>query len=190
MQLTHRLGISAIGGSGAGASIGNSAGPIVAGSPANLTAIRNSKLNADLGALDLMVTTLLERHNNQQLQQQQSTKELGRTNSNSALNRLKSFSFRQRRSSKVPTSNSGCDDGFGANMGDDGGGPSATMPTIMETNGNSMATTTMTTMSDRPNNVTTGVRQIINTITNAPHRFSHSSARDEENTNLTQNMLD
>lgn len=189
MQLTHRLGISTIGGggggscAGAGAGIGNGAATIVGGSPTNLTAIRNSKLNADLGALDLMVTTLLERHNNQQLQQQQSTKELGRSASNSALNRLKSFSFR-RRSSKVPTSNGVSDDGFGANVNDDSGGPSATMPTIMETNGN------MTTMSDRPNNVTTGVRQIINTITNAPHRFSHSSARDEENTNLTQNMLD
>lgn len=96
------------------------------------------------------------------------------------------------------TNDDGCSSG--------GSGPSSfsqAMPTIMETNGNSMAmggipsaaaataTTAMSTMSDRPNNVPTGVRQIINTITNAPHRFSHSSgARDEENTNLTENMLD
>jgi hypothetical protein len=35
-----------------------------------------------------------------------------------------------------------------------------------------------------------GVKRVLNTIQNAPHRFSQSHQRDEETTNLTTNILD
>lgn len=157
----------------------------------------------------MLVTSLLERHNNQQ-----QTKSLGR--SNSTLNRLKSFSFRQRRSSKVSNTfpsngvnddTSGDDVSGGAGIGNSSG-PSSfiqAMPTIMESNTNGTLATGISTadtpaaavsstipvITDRPGNASTGVRHMISTIANAPHRFSHSgTTKDEENTNLTENLLD
>lgn len=203
-QLTQKLGISSIGGTS------NMNG----NSSSNLATLQNSKLNADLGTLDMLVTSLLERHGNQQqpTPSQPLRKSLNR--SSSTLNRLKSFSFRHRNSSKVPNTGGGTSNGCHDNISDDGGGGSSSsfsqaMPTIMESNGINMAlsgittaamtptaavsssTTMLTGATERPTNVPTGVRQIINTITNAPHRFSHTSSnKDEENTNLTENMLD
>lgn len=77
----------------------------------------------------------------------------------------------------------------GATISPSGGmsDPTPVMPTILE-----MTNTTPFSSSslDRRG----GVRQIINTIKNAPHRFSQQfesgHRRDEENSNLTQNILD
>lgn len=55
------------------------------------------------------------------------------------------------------------------------------MPTIMETNaGNNRPSNSW---SERSVHVP-GVRQIINTLTNAPHSFSQNGNRDEESANM------
>lgn len=59
------------------------------------------------------------------------------------------------------------------------------MPTIFEANNRRWSA-----MANGANK-NTNVRQIINTISNAPHRFSQNLGKsDEENLNLTQNILD
>lgn len=58
---------------------------------------------------------------------------------------------------------------------------SATMPTIMESNvGNNRPSNSW---SERSIQVP-GVRQIINTLTNAPHSFSQNGNRDDESANM------
>lgn len=144
----------------------------IPGSPATeMSSAQNSKLGVDLNVLDKLVTSILERREN-----------LQRTGS-PKLQRLKASMSRSRNNStrRTPSANGehqNCATGTVCSQ-------SSAMPTIMETN-NSRATSSW---SERTNNVP-GVRQIINTITNAPHRFSQGGNMDEENTNLTNNMLD
>lgn len=145
----------------------------IPGSPATeLSSVQNSKLGVDLNVLDKLVTSILERHD---LQRTASPK----------LQRLKSSMSRSRNNSTRRTQvanieHQNCATGTVCSQ------PSA-MPTIMETNNSQRKATSS--WSERTSNVP-GVRQIINTITNAPHRFSQGGNIDEENTNLTNNMLD
>lgn len=165
-----------------------------------MSSLRNSRLGVDLNVLDKLVTSILER-------QQQ------RINSPPKLNRLKSLTRSQRNKQHV-TSNSisgtasnssmggingnGSDITGDSSIGRNGLAASSAMPTIMETrqSGGSGGGRTIASWTERTanvnNNSVPGVRQIINTIANAPHRFSHGGNKDddEENTNLTHNMLD
>lgn len=99
----------------------------------------------------------------------------------SVLNRLRrgSHSLRLGTSSSNNLTNS-----FGDGGGENGG--SMAMPTILETNNIGNRTTSW---SDSPINLP-GVRRVLNSIANAPHRFSQISGnQNEENSNLTQNIL-
>lgn len=130
----------------------------------------NTKLTTDLEQLDKLVTSLLEHQNYNPAEK-----------SGSVLNRLRrgSHSLRLGNSSSNNLTNSGGDGG------ENGG--SMAMPTILETNNIGNRTTSW---SDRPINLP-GVRRVINGIVNAPHRFSQISGnQNEENSNLTQNILD
>lgn len=137
----------------------------ISNSPTNS---RNPKLTKDLEQLDKLVTSLLDHQNYNQ-----------ETNG-SILNRLRrgSHSLRLGASSSNNLTNSG-------DVGEGGGG--STMPTILETNNIGNRTTSW---SDSPINLP-GVRRVLNSISNAPHRFSQISGnQNEENSNLTQNILD
>lgn len=185
-QITQRLGIAPN-------------NKTVNNTPVTPSTIRNSKINADLKALDQLVSSLLDR------QKQSPTSTNARESTK--LSRLKSLSFRNRRSSNKAnqpsnelnmfTSNN---NGFGQTTA------AASMPTILEGGsggGNVVASTASPQQStsainssslDRPHRGS-GVRQILNSIKNAPHRFSHSldghqRLDDEETNNLTRNMLD
>lgn len=133
--------------------------------------------------MDKLVSSLLERH-------KESTSNQNGTKGSSALNRLKSLSFRHRRPTVVETNPTDANDGdinkaISSNA----------MPTILEGNTNNNTSKINSLSLDRRNtNRTSGVRQIIDTIKNAPHRFSHGGGSMDrlldENTTLTQNVLD
>lgn len=124
-----------------------------------MNSMRNSKLGADLSVLDKLVTSILERH--QQQQNSQST---------SRLQRLRS----QTRSRNNSVKRSSVEGGIMQSS-------TSTMPTIMETNaGNNRPSNSW---SERSIHVP-GVRQIINTLTNAPHSFTQNGNRDEESANM------
>lgn len=123
---------------------------------------RNAKLTTDLEQLDKLVTSLLDHQTYNQ-------------DKNGSRLRRGSHSLRLGASSSNNLTNSGCD-----------GGESGAMPTILETNniGNRR-----TSWSDHPINLP-GVRRVLNSIANAPHRFSQIGGnQNEENTSLTQNNL-
>lgn len=142
-------------------------------------AVRNS--SADIAALDKLVSALLER-------QKQSNR-----NEPSKLNRLKSSSFSHRRSasrsSQQPSTAQpprAADDMLGMQS----------MPTILESN---ISTGANAANVNRRNTINrhSSVRRIINSIKNAPHRFSHGMTASagnnrlvDESSNLTQNVLD
>lgn len=170
-------------------------------------------MNADLDVLDQLVSTLLERH-------QQSTAATINNNATAArestrLNRLKSLSFRKRRNS----SNRGTQSSLaaanelnlfsGGVTGDNNGGngfgqaAAAAMPTILESGSSNLTIKPQppqqspTHSLDRAHG-SAGVRQIINSIKNAPQRLSQSidhhrlndNDDDDETSNLAKNMLD
>lgn len=138
----------------------------ISNSPTNS---RNPKLTTDLEQLDKLVTSLLENQN------------YNPEKNSSVLNRLRrgSHSLRLGTSSSNNFTNS-CGDG-----GENGG--SMAMPTILETNNIGNRTTSW---SDSHINLPS-VRRVLNSIANAPHRFSQISGnQNEENSNLTQNILD
>lgn len=140
-QITQRLGLT-------GTGTPNSGG---------MNSLRNSKLGPDLLVLDKLVTSILERHQQQQNAQSQSR-----------LQRLRSVT--RSRNNSVKRSSIGS-----------GNGQSSAMPTIMETNnGNNRPSNSW---SERSIHVP-GVRQIFNTLTNAPHSFSQSGNRDDESANM------
>lgn len=123
-----------------------------------MNSLRNSKLGSELTVLDKLVTSILERHQQQQNSQSQSR-----------LQRLRSVTRSRNNSVKRSSIGSGMQ------------GSSTTMPTIMETNaGNNRPSNSW---SERSIHVP-GVRQIINTLTNAPHSFSQNGNRDEESANM------
>lgn len=137
---------------------GNSGGTPNSG---GINSLRNSKLGSDLTVLDKLVTSILERHQQQQQQQQ---------NSQSRLQRLRSLTRSRNNSVKRSSIEGGIIQSS-----------SSTMPTIMETNaGNNRPSNSW---SERSMHVP-GVRQIINTLTNAPHSFTQNGNRDEESANM------
>lgn len=170
-------------------------------------------MNADLDVLDQLVSTLLERH-------QQSSPSTTTINSNAPrestrLNRLKSLSFRKRRNSSNKRTSSSLAAANELNLfsggmsGDINGGngfgqqaAAVAMPTILESGSSNL------TIKPQPQQSSThsldrahgsaGVRQIINSIKNAPQRLSQSidhqrlndNDNDDETSNLAKNMLD
>lgn len=166
-------------------------------------------MNADLDVLDQLVSSLLERH-----QHSSSTTVNTSTNNNNArestrLSRLKSLSFRKRRSTSRTTSLAAANElnlfSTGGNDGSNGfGQPTIAMPTILESGGSSNVTIKPPQQSpthslDRAHG-SGSVRQIINSIKNAPQRLSqtidHQRLNDnndddnDETSNFTKNMLD
>lgn len=163
-------------------------------------------MNADLNVLDQLVSSLLER-------QKQSSPHVSNNRDSTKLSRLKSLSFRNRRSSnKGPSSSANELNLFSSSNGSNNGFSQAStiaMPTILESSSistmqpqpqqsSSSSSTAMNASSlDRRHHGSSGVRQIINSIKNAPHRLSHGIStdhhrmnNDEESSNLTRNMLD
>lgn len=168
-QLTQRLALSSAGTGGSGIAGGIDA------------TVRHSKLSTDMVALDKLVSALLER---------QQHSDSNKPRSASKLNPLKSLSFRHRRSYARPPS-------FDNTRSVDVDGSTSlgmqSMPTILE--GRSVGTNSNETNSTelrRHSNVRTSVQHIVNTIKNAPHRFSHGGGggTSDESKNLTQNVLD
>lgn len=147
-------------------------GVTIGGSPSS-GSLRNSRIaGPDLAVLDKLVTSILQR-------QQQPASAI----SPQKLIQLRSMSRGSRSDSLKRMSPSG--DGNGA----EGGGGGSGMPTILETNN---IGANRTSWSGRSNNVP-AVRQIINTITNAPHRFSlegGGGGGGDEKAQLTRNILD
>lgn len=170
---------------------------IAGNNPPSASTIRNSKINADLNVLDQLVSSLLERQN----QTATPPPSTSHTNDPSKLSRLRSLSFRSRRhsshkgpSASVSSSNNELNlfaspaNGFGQNAN--------AMPTILESGSSgSGGPQSQPTTSSLDRHRTSSVRQILNTIKNAPHRLSqsmdgHQRLHDEESSNLTRNMLD
>lgn len=160
------------------------------GAPAvglNASIRRKSNAATDLMALDKLVSSLLERQqppSNQQVAHVPATK----------LGRLKSLSLRDRRTSAKTLTTT---DTYGeSEMRNDSSNTRISnipsMPTILESSHHKRAS-----LSDPPaSNVSSGIRHVINTIKNAPHRFSHGEPASDniqlvnENANLKQNILD
>lgn len=177
-------------------------------------------MNADLDVLDQLVSSLLDRHQ----QTSPPTAVNTSTNNNNArdstrLSRLKSLSFRKRRSTSRTTSLAAANElnlfsgsssssgggGSGINGGNGFGQPAIAMPTILESGGGSNVAIkpqpqqSPTHSLDRAHG-SGSVRQIINSIKNAPQRLSqtidHQRLNDnndddnDEMSNFTKNMLD
>lgn len=158
-------------------------------------------MNADLNILDQLVSTLLER-------QKHSSPAVSNNTESTKLGRLKSLSFRNRRASNKSTEPSTANelDLFSSSNNNNGfGQPSTTMPTILESSSSNVMplkpqpqqlSLEMNSSSLDRRHGSSNVRQIINSIRNAPHRLSHGisidhhRSNDEESSNLTQNMLD
>lgn len=174
-QITKRLGISP-----------NT--KVSGNNPPNASAVRNSKINADLNVLDQLVSSLLDRQN------QPATP----PNEPSKLHRLRSLSFRNRRHSshKGPSSSSNNELNLFSSTATGFGPSNNAMPTILESGssgGRQSAAAINSSSLDRHR--ASSVRQMLSTIKNAPHRLSqsmdgHHRLHDEESTNLTRNMLD
>ncbi|XP_058450007.1 uncharacterized protein LOC131429711 [Malaya genurostris] len=145
------------------------------GIPANRASVRNSKNTADLKLLEKLVTSLLEAQDS--ANRQRSTETIG-GGSGSVMQRLRPMS----RSFRLPSSIRRKDPG-GLSQTGNGAGP---MPTIRELAGSGHRTNSW---GDQNSNV----RRVLNSIANAPQRFSQSLAGegrdDEERNNLTQNIL-
>ena len=153
----------------------------------------STKTTADLKLLEKLVTSLLET-------QGSATTGDGRTDglhrSGSVLGRFRPMSRSFRSTGSLRRRNN---DSTGASSGATGGqgggvpGGEGTMPTIQEsgTDRNSRRNS----WNDRAG---VNVRRVLNSIANAPHRFSQSLSgggggplqdNDEERSNLTQNIL-
>uniref|UniRef100_A0A182MF59 Uncharacterized protein n=1 Tax=Anopheles culicifacies TaxID=139723 RepID=A0A182MF59_9DIPT len=184
-------------GSGSATSgVTNNGGQI--GNPMATATGSSTKTTADLKLLEKLVTSLLETHN--------SPASDGRTEglhrSGSVLGRFRpmSRSFRstgslRRRNEGTVGSSGGT--GGGSTGGGGGGGPGneGAMPTIQEsgTDRNSESRGGRNSWNERAGG---NVRRVLNSIANAPHRFSQSLSgggplqdNDEERSNLTQNIL-
>ncbi|XP_035915058.1 uncharacterized protein LOC118513434 isoform X1 [Anopheles stephensi] len=192
-EIAERL----FGGSGSGtAGVSNNGGQI--GNPMATGVGSSTKTTADLKLLEKLVTSLLETHGNSSATDGRAE---GLHRSGSVLGRFRpmSRSFRStsslRRRNEAPT---GASDGTGGGgLGGGGGAPGGegTMPTIQEsgTDRNSGSRGRRNSWNDRGGNV----RRVLNSIANAPHRFSQSLSGggplqdndDEERSNLTQNIL-
>ena len=133
---------------------------------------RNSKSSdADLVLLDKLVTQLLEsRH---------AVEPSETTTTTSIMDKFRPLSRTLSRSLRLGS--------FKRNN-------NTTMPTIMETGGGGgssgrvPSSSWSTTADSSTNNTLPSMKRVLNTISNAPHRFSTSN--DEENRNLTQNILE
>lgn len=144
----------------------------------------------DLVALDKLVASLLERQQQQGLTNQQVAHAPGK------LGRLKSLSMRDRRTSAKASTTA---DTYGeSELRSDGGSRISnipSMPTILESS--SVKRASLSEPPSAANDASTGiVRNVLNTIKNAPHRFSHGEPPSDsiqlvdENTNSRQNILD
>uniref|UniRef100_A0A182YDF4 DUF389 domain-containing protein n=1 Tax=Anopheles stephensi TaxID=30069 RepID=A0A182YDF4_ANOST len=190
-EIAERL----FGGSGSGtAGVSNNGGQI--GNPMATAVGSSTKTTADLKLLEKLVTSLLETHGNSSGTDGRAE---GLHRSGSVLGRFRpmSRSFRStsslRRRNEAPTGASGGTGGGGPGGGAPGG--EGTMPTIQEsgTDRNSGSRGRRNSWNDRGGNV----RRVLNSIANAPHRFSQSLSGggplqdndDEERSNLTQNIL-
>lgn len=152
-------------------------------------------MNADLNVLDQLVSSLLER------QKQNATPMSSGNRDSTRLSRLKSLSFRKRRSSNKGTPSQANELNLFSSNNNGFGQTSTAMPTILESNVTSIkpqpqqsSSMTLNSSSLDRRHGSSGVRQILNTIKNAPHRLSqtidHHRLNDEESSNLTRNMLD
>lgn len=154
-----------------------------------MSSVRNSKLIPDLAMLDKLVSSIIQRQQQQQTQIKSSQKPLG---SSSLRRRSRTDSMKRRSPGEVSETGGLFLSGLNTGSGNNAATTSVAMPTILETNmvGHNGGNRSSWSSDGRVNNIP-GVRQIINTITNAPHRFSQGGfQQDEENTNLTNNMLD
>uniref|UniRef100_A0A182WGN0 Uncharacterized protein n=1 Tax=Anopheles minimus TaxID=112268 RepID=A0A182WGN0_9DIPT len=182
-------------GSGSATSgVSNNGGQI--GNPMATAAGSNTKTTADLKLLEKLVTSLLETHN--------SSASDGRTEglhrSGSVLGRFRPMSrsfrstgsLRRRNESTVGPAGG---TGVGGSSGGGVPGNEGAMPTIQEsgTDRNSESRGQRNSWNERAGG---NVRRVLNSIANAPHRFSQSLSgggplqdNDEERSNLTQNIL-
>lgn len=182
----------------------------------NVSMRRKSYSFTDLKVLDKLVASLLER---QQQQQHTSTTNQQVTHASAKLGRLKSLSLRDRRTSGNSTaaaavaaataaaasSKMSTVDTYGeSEFRNDGSGAGsitrssniAAMPTILES-GNIKRTSltesaATTTAPSTTNNMSSGIRHVINSIKNAPHRFSHGEPASDsiQLVDEKQNILD
>lgn len=159
---------------------------------------------ADLKLLEKLVTSLLEAHGGSSTGSGDGHADgrLHRTGSTLGRFRPMSRSFRSANSLRRRNAGSTAADTLGGVTGNDGttttaGGNAApgaapgAMPTIQEsgTDRGGSDRSRRSSWSDRAGR---DVRRVLNTIANAPHRFSQSLAGDgesEERSNLTQNIL-
>ncbi|CAO1377115.1 unnamed protein product [Diamesa tonsa] len=130
---------------------------------------RNSKSSdADLVLLDKLVTQLLEtRHAAEPAETSTRTSSMFRPLSRALSRSLRLGSFKRNNNTTMPTI-----------METGGGGGSGRVP----------SSSWSTTADSSTNNTLPSMKRVLNTISNAPHRFSTSN--DEENRNLTQNILE
>uniref|UniRef100_A0A182PCU0 Uncharacterized protein n=1 Tax=Anopheles epiroticus TaxID=199890 RepID=A0A182PCU0_9DIPT len=149
----------------------------------------NTKTAADLKLLEKLVTSLLETHGSSS----SPVASDGLHRSGSVLGRFRPMSRSFRSTSSLRRRNEGS--GVSTGGTGQGGGPAGgegTMPTIQEsgTDRNSRRGS----WNERAGG---NVRRVLNSIANAPHRFSQSLSggggslqdNDEERSNLTQNIL-
>lgn len=162
-----------------------------------------------MNVLDQLVSSLLER------QKQSSPPPASANRESTKLSRLKSLSFRNRRSSNKGTPSPANELNLFSSSNASNGNSNAfiqaatAMPTILESSSGNMmmpltqppsqpqqSSSAINSSSLDRRHGSSGVRQIINTIKNAPHRLSqgisidHHRLNDEESSNLTRNMLD
>ncbi|XP_055907745.1 uncharacterized protein LOC129942726 [Eupeodes corollae] len=180
-----------------------------------MDSVRNSKLNVDLQALDKLVSSLLEHHQQQQSQPGSGGGGLS-TGASMKLNRRRPMSRSANHFMYSPSTMATNEFGGGGNNlslaainnntvgagGTEAGNTTtnssnrnssaiqhtALMPTILEQNRNPVGTSRSLDRSA----ATAGVRNVLNSIANAPHRLSQSlsSNHDEDNVSLTRNILD
>ncbi|ETN61561.1 hypothetical protein AND_006761 [Anopheles darlingi] len=197
-------------GHGSGAGVGGSAGPGMAGTGGQMGNPMAATIGpgttttaADLKLLEKLVTSLLEVHGGSMAGSGDAHADGRLHRSGSTLGRFRpmSRSFRSGNSLRRRNAGTGSADTGGAAIGNDGtatspggnavGATSLTMPTIQEsgTDRSGSDRGRRNSWSDRAGR---DVRRVLNTIANAPHRFSQSIAGDgesEERSNLTQNIL-
>ncbi|KFB49214.1 AGAP009795-PA-like protein [Anopheles sinensis] len=151
------------------------------------------KTTADLKLLEKLVTTLLETHNSQGAEGAGGRGD-GVHRSGSVLGRFRpmSRSFRTTNSLRRRTEGTGANANGSSLAGTAASGSEGTggglMPTIQESSTDRNSDRgRRNSWNERAGNV----RRVLNTIANAPQRFSQSLAQDneEERSNLTQNIL-
>lgn len=150
--------------------------------------VRRRESNAnDMMALDKLVTSLLDR---QQQQQKSSNPQV--TRASTKLGRLKSLSLRDRRTSARASAADTYGDSETRNDGNSRISNIPAMPTILESSHGKRASLS----EPATNNMSSGIRHVINSIKNAPQRFSHGEPASDniqlvdENAHLRQNILD